>query len=160
MGSLSIKEVNSWLVKNKENLLEIEWENNEGKYIKSFACLDIKDRLENLKNEKNEIKIINPFDPAIRDRKRLKKIFDFDYKIEIFVPKEKRVWGYYVYPILQGNKFIARIELQANRKIKELKVINFWKEDGIIWTENQQAKLDIELSNFALFIGIETVIWL
>jgi len=160
LGSLSIKEVNSWLVKNKENLLEIEWENNEGKYIKSFACLDIKDRLENLKNEKNEIKIINPFDPAIRDRKRLKKIFDFDYKIEIFVPKEKRVWGYYVYPILQGNKFIARIELQANRKIKELKVINFWKEDGIIWTENQQAKLDIELSNFALFIGIETVIWL
>ena len=159
-GSLSIKEVNTWLIKNKENLLEIEWENNEGKYIKSFACLDIKDRLENLKNEKNEIQIINPFDPAIRDRKRLKKIFDFDYKIEIFVPKEKRVWGYYVYPILQGNTFIGRIELQANRKDNQLDVLNFWIEDGFTWDKKQQKNLDIELSSFALLVGITKVKWI
>ena len=159
-GCLNIKEVNTWLIKNKKNLLEIEWENNEEKYIKSFACLDIKDRLENLKNEKNEIQIINPFDPAIRDRKRLKKIFDFDYKIEIFVPKEKRVWGYYVYPILQGNTFIGRIELQANRKDNQLDVLNFWIEDGFTWDKKQQKNLDIELSSFALLVGITKVKWI
>lgn len=160
---LSIKEVNTWIKNNKENLIEIQWENSEGKYIKSFAPLDIESRLNNLSNTKNlnsKMQIINPFDPAIRDRKRAKAIFDFDYKIEIFVPKEKRVWGYYVYPILQGHKFIGRIELQANRKNKQLNVLNFWKEDEIIWNDNQQKKLDIELSNFASFVDITNVNWL
>ena len=106
------------------------------------------------------MQIINPFDPAIRDRIRLKKIFDFDYKIEIFVPKEKRVWGYYVYPILQGNKFIGRIELKADRKAMQLDVLNFWLEDGHVWNDKQQEKLDAELSSFALLVGIKNISWL
>ncbi len=136
--TLSIKEVNTWIKNNKENLVDVEWENNEGKYTKSFATLDIKNRLNDLKKSKSTIQIINPFDPAIRDRIRLKKIFDFDYKIEIFVPKAKRVWGYYVYPLLQGNNFIGRIELQANRKANQLDVLNFWKEDDIFWDDKQK----------------------
>ncbi len=158
--TLSIKEVNTWIKNNKENLMEVEWENNEGEYIKSFTSLDIENKLIKLKKSNSKIQIINPFDPTIRDRIRLKKIFDFDYKIEIFVPKEKRVWGYYVYPLLQGSKFIGRIELQANRKANQLSVINFWKEEGVIWDSKQQEKLDVELSSFALLVGIENVIWL
>jgi len=158
--TLSIKEVNSWIKNNKNNLVEIQWENSEGTYIKSFAPLDIENRLKNLKNPSSKIQIINPFDPAIRDRVRLKAIFDFDYKIEIFVPKAKRVWGYYVYPILQGNKFIGRIELQADRKNKQLNVLNFWKEDGIVWSDNQREKLDVELDSFASFVGIKNISWL
>lgn len=157
--TLTIKEVNNWIKNNSDNLREIEWENNEGKHIKSFAPLDIEDRLVNRGNNNDKIQIINPFDPAIRDRIRLKKIFDFDYKIEIFVPKEKRIWGYYVYPILEGDTFIGRIELQANRKENQLNVINFWKEEEISWNDNQQKKLDIELSSFALLIDITNVIW-
>ena len=139
--------------------MEIQWEDNEGKLIKSFATLDIENRLRNLKNSNSKIQIINPFDPAIRDRIRLKKIFNFDYKIEIFVPKEKRVWGYYVYPLLQGNKFIGRIELQADRKTKQLNVLNFWKEEGVIWDNKQEKKLEAELSSFALLVGIKNVNW-
>jgi len=157
--TLTIKEVNTWIKNNNDNLIEIEWENNEGQYIKSFATLDIQDRLAQIKKSDSKMQIINPFDPAIRDRIRLKKIFDFDYKIEIFVPKEKRVWGYYVYPLLEDNKFIGRIELQANRKENQLNVINFWQEDGVIWNDNQKQKLDIELSSFALLVGIQNVIW-
>jgi len=153
-GSLSIKEVNTWVKNNKENLIELEWEDNKGKQIKSFAPLDIENRLNNLKKPNSKIQIINPFDPAIRDRTRLKKIFDFDYKIEIFIPKEKRIWGYYVYPILQGNKFIGRIELKADRKAKQLNILNFWKEDGIIWSNKEQQKLDVELRSLALLVGI------
>ena len=89
--ALSIKEVNTW-IKKKNNLLKVLWENNEGKYIKIYACSDIQNRLNNLKNSKKTIQLINPFDQLIRDRKRLKSIFDFDYKIEIFVPKGKIVW--------------------------------------------------------------------
>jgi len=158
--TLTIKEVNTWIKNNSNNLTEIEWENNEGKYIKSFATLDIQDRLIEIKKSDSKIQIINPFDPAIRDRIRLKKIFDFDYKIEIFVPKEKRIWGYYVYPLLEGNKFIGRIELQANRKENQLNVVNFWQEDDIIWNRERDKKLNEELSSFALLIDIENIIWL
>ncbi|QKJ23571.1 winged helix-turn-helix domain-containing protein [Poseidonibacter lekithochrous] len=161
-GSLSTKEVNTWIKENEENLVKVQWENSEGKYINSFAPLDIEDRLEDLKNSKSnsKIRIINPFDPAIRDRVRFKNIFDFDYKIEIFVPKEKRIWGYYVYPILQGNKFIGRIELKADRKAKSLDVLNFWKEDDVGWNEKQQLKLDEELTSLALLVDIKNVNWL
>lgn len=159
-GTLSIKEVNTWIKNNKANLFEVEWEDNEGKQIKSFSLLDIEKRLSSLKNSNSKIQIINPFDPAIRDRKRLKKIFDFEYKIEIFVPKEKRIWGYYVYPLLQGNAFIGRIELKADRKAKQLNVLNFWKEDGVIWDAKQQEKLEKELASFALLVDIKNVSWL
>lgn len=159
-GSLSIQEVNKWITKNKQNLLEIQWENNEGKYIKSFATLDIQNRLNNLNNQKSILQIINPFDPAIRDRIRLKQIFDFNYKIEIFVPKIKRVWGYYVYPILKGNQFIGRIELQADKKHKQLNVLNFWKENNVIWNKEEEKELNIELSSFASFLEIQNVSWL
>ena len=159
-GSLSIQEVNTWTQKNKDKLLQIQWQDSQGKYITSFAPLDIKKRVSNLKNATNKMQIINPFDPAIRDRKRLKSIFGFEYKIEIFVPKEKRIWGYYVYPILQGNKFIGRIEIQADRKAKELNVLNFWKEDGVIWDDEKQLKLDEELFSFAHLVGINSVKWM
>ena len=68
----------------------------------------------------SRIKIINSFDPAVRDRDRLKNIFGFEYKIEIFVPESKRKWGYYVYPLLEGNKFVL-----MSCKIKLLDVLNF-----------------------------------
>jgi len=157
--TLTIKEVNTWLKNNQDSVIEVEWENNEAKHLKSFAPLDIEKRLINSVNNNDKIQILNPFDPAIRDRIRLKKIFDFDYKIEIFVPKEKRIWGYYVYPILEGCTFVGRIELQANRKENQLNVINFWTEEEIIWCKNKQEKLDVELSSLALFVGITSVIW-
>lgn len=91
--AMSVAQVHAWIANHQEHFTEVCWENSKGKYIKSFAPLDIKDRLEGLKNQNSHIKIINPFDPAIRDRKRLENIFGFEYKIEIFVPKAKRVWG-------------------------------------------------------------------
>jgi len=156
-ASLSIKEVNTWLKNNK--IIEIQWENNEGKFINSYACSDIEKRLKNLKNQKTRIQIINPFDPAIRDRIRLKNIFGFEYKIEIFVPKAKRIWGYYVYPLLEGSSFVGRIELQANRKTKVLNVLNFWCEEAFVWNENEQKKLQVELENFASLIDIHHINW-
>ena len=157
---LSLQEINDWIKENRDKLVEVLWENHDGKYTKSFSFLNIENRLKEFKSTNKRIKIINPFDPAIRDRIRLKNIFGFDYKIEIFVAKEKRIWGYYVYPLLFENEFIARIELKADRKIKELTVLNFWKEDSVIWDNEKQELLDVELSNFASFVGIEDISWI
>ena len=159
-GSLSIQEVNDWIKDNKDKLKEIEWENNEWNYVKSFSVLNVEKKLEEIKNINNKIQIINPFDPAIRDRVRFKRIFDFDYKIEIFVPKEKRIYWYYVYPILQWCDFIWRIEIKADRKSKQMNILNFWREDWVKWDEKQQEKLDKELLNLAQLVDIEVVNWL
>lgn len=67
--------------------------------------------------------LLSPFDNLICDRKRTELMFDFFYRIEIYVPKEKRQYGYYVLPILHGDRLIGRIDPTMNRKQKKL-VIN------------------------------------
>ena len=118
----------------------------------------IRDRyLKDISAPTSRLRIINPFDPLVRDRKRLQKIFGFDYKIEIFVPAAKRQWGYYVYPILEGEQFIGRIEIKADRILGVLKVIKLWKEPNIKWSTRQDDKLDAELKRLARFIGVQRV---
>ncbi|MCF6222017.1 MAG: winged helix DNA-binding domain-containing protein, partial [Robiginitomaculum sp.] len=107
----------------------------------------------------SRLRIINPFDPAIRDRTRLLRLFGFDYRIEIFVPAAKRKWGYYVYPLLQGDKFVGRIEIKADRKAGTLTVKNVWKEAGVKWTANRANKLTAELNRLARMIGVKTLNW-
>ncbi|MCC3862500.1 winged helix-turn-helix domain-containing protein [Pseudemcibacter aquimaris] len=151
-------EVNNWIKYQK--LTPIKWQSAEGTWIDAFAPADIALRLEKAKNPTSKLRILNPFDPAIRDRERLLKLFGFDYKIEIFVPAAKRKWGYYVYPILEGNRFIGRIDLKGDRKKKLLNVINFWSEPNVKWTTNRQEKLETELSRLGKLADLETVNWM
>ena len=106
------------------------------------------------------LRILNPFDPVIRDRNRLSRLFGFDYRIEIFVPAAKRRWGYYVYPLLEGDRFVGRIEVKSDRVRGELSVIALWPEPGVKWTSARQAKLDAELGRLARFVGATDVVWL
>tara|TARA_R110002073_G_scaffold232347_1_gene393436 strand:+ start:4338 stop:4628 length:291 start_codon:yes stop_codon:yes gene_type:complete len=95
----------------------------------------------------------------VRDRERLKSLFGFDYKLEIFVPEAKRIWGYYVYPLLEGDRFAGRIEAKADRKSGCLNVLNFWLEEGVSWGAGRQQKLDAELKRFARLAELERVVW-
>jgi uncharacterized protein len=96
---------------------------------------------------------------VIRDRNRLTRLFGFDYRIEIFVPAAKRLWGYYVYPLLEGDRFVGRIEVKADREKGELSVHNLWHEPGVKWTDARAARLDAELARMARFIGADEVVW-
>lgn len=153
-----LKEVESW-IKDAAHV-KVEWQSADGNWLQAIAPSDIEQRLESLSPATSRLRIINPFDPAIRDRARLKKLFGFDYTIEIFVPKPKRKWGYYVYPLLEGSRFVGRIELKADRKKGILNVINFWKESGVKWGEPRHKKLDAELDRLARFAGLDQVNWL
>lgn len=105
------------------------------------------------------LRIINPFDPLIRDRKRLAQVFGFEYRIEVFVPEAKRQYGYYVCPILEGSRMIGRIDMRHRRDEGGLKIANIWWEPGIKLTLARQSRLDAELERQRQFIDANAVIW-
>lgn len=151
-------EVIDWASQSK-SLIPIEVEGHDGKWTEAVAPTNIEDRLAQLNPPSSRLRIINPFDPAIRDRDRLKRLFGMDFKIEIFVPAAKRRWGYYVYPLLEGDKFIGRVELKADRKKGVLSVHQFWLESNSKWSAARSKKLDAELARLARLIGAQDIRW-
>ena len=157
--AVSTQEVNAWLRSTKARVQEVEIETSEGQWIKGVAPANIEDRLDSLKPGTSRLRIINPFDPAIRDRNRLKRLFGFDYRVEMFVPAAKRIWGYYVFPILEGHRFVGRIEVKGDRKNSVLNVIKLWPENGIAWQKSRYSNLASELERMRKFIGVNRVEW-
>lgn len=103
------------------------------------------------------LRILSPFDPALRDRDRAEFLFGFHYRIEVFVPEPKRIYGYYVFPVLEGDSLVGRIDVKAFREAGSLRVKAFWPEPGVKLTKVRQAKLEAELARLAVFSGCERV---
>ena len=103
------------------------------------------------------IRVLSPFDPALRDRDRAERLFGFRYRIEVFVPEAKRIYGYYVFPILEGAQIIGRIDMKAHRNRSVLQVRALWLETGVKLTQARRTKLDAELHRMALFSGCDRV---
>ena len=92
----------------------------------------------------------------MRDRTRLERLFGFEYRVEMFVPASQRRWGYYVYPLLEGDRFVGRIELKADRKAGRLEILNFWPEARVKWSDARYARLQAEIDRLARFVGVES----
>lgn len=157
--AVSAEEARAWLERSQKTLQAVEIETARGQWVAGFALADIEERLAALKPPTTRLRILNPFDPVIRDRNRLKRLFGFDYRVEMFVPAAKRIWGYYVFPILEGHRFVGRIEIKADRKKSVLNVINFWAEDGVRWSAVRHEKLESELERMRRFVGVSKVAW-
>ena len=149
----------AWTAANAGELVPVEIESSNRTWSAALALPDIEDRLAATPAPTSRLRILNPFDPVIRDRNRLARLFGFDYRIEIFVPAAKRQWGYYVYPLLEGDRFVGRIEVKSDRDKGELSVHQVWPEPGVKWTGARQAKLDAELARMARFVGASEVVW-
>ncbi|MBO0346090.1 YcaQ family DNA glycosylase [Roseibium sp. CAU 1637] len=113
--------------------------------------------METLPNPPGKVRILSPFDPMLRDRKRAMRLFDFDYKIEVFVPEPLRTYGYYVFPVLEGSRMIGRIDMRANRKDGSLNVIAYWPERGIRASKARDLSLEKELYRLARFCQLTTL---
>lgn len=158
-GAVSAAETKGWLGGVAEQLQPAEIETASGDWFKCFAPANLEAHLSAAVTPTSRLRIVNPFDPAIRDRDRLLRLFGFDYRIEIFVPPAQRKWGYYVYPLLEGDRFVGRIELKSDRKKGLLEVKRLWSEPGVKWTTTRSDKLDAELVRLAQLVDAQTIAW-
>ena len=157
--AVSRDEVRDWVDRSAGHLRPVEVETATGDWVQALAPVDIEERMAALKPPTARLRILNPFDPVIRDRTRLARLFGFEYRVEMFVPAAKRVWGYYVYPILEGDRFVGRCEVKADRKASVLSVLNHWPEAGVRWSANRFDKLTAELERMRRFVGVDRVVW-
>ncbi len=107
----------------------------------------------------SRMRILSPFDPALRDRKRAERLFGFSYRIEVFVPEPQRQYGYYVFPVLEGARIVGRLDAKAFRDAATLQVRAFWPETGLAMTAGRRARLDSALSRLATFAGCDRVMF-
>ena len=114
---------------------------------------DYKEVLSNAAEPPKRLRLLCPFDPLVRDRKRLERFFGFEYRFEAFVPSQKRVYGYYVLPMLVGDRFGWRLDAKLHRKEGVLEVLGCWWEG-----RSSEAALQKELQRLARRIGAERVV--
>jgi uncharacterized protein len=94
-----------------------------------FVHRDNLGRLNSAKTSASKVTtLLSPFDPLTRNRERANRIFGFDYKIEIYTPEPKRVFGYYCLPLLHRGQLAGRIDLKSNRQTGQLMVQSAWHE--------------------------------
>jgi uncharacterized protein YcaQ len=108
------------------------------------------------------VSFLAPLDPLIWDRKGLLRgLFGFDYLWEVYVPEAKRRWGYYVLPMLFGDRFVGRIEPRLDRKAKTLNVIGIWFEAGFkpMETPGFIGAFAAAVEAYRSFVGADTVTW-
>lgn len=103
------------------------------------------------------LRVLSPFDPALRDRKRAEHLFGFCYRIEVFVPEPKRQYGYYVFPLLEGDRVVGRLDARAHRDTGALRVRALWPEAGVRFGAGRMARLQAELDRLARFAGCDRV---
>ncbi|WP_176085989.1 winged helix-turn-helix domain-containing protein [Martelella sp. HB161492] len=155
------QEARAWVEANRDGLADVEIGLAEkGKSRQAVALAEDVASLHDVPEPPSRVRVLSPFDPLLRDRARIERLFGFFYRIEVFVPEPKRQYGYYVFPLLEGTKLIGRIDMKAERKRDALEVRQLWLEPGVKASAGRLAKLDAELARLARFTGVARVEYL
>ncbi len=107
------------------------------------------------------VAFLAPLDPMVWDRDLLRSLFGFDYVWEVYVPAARRRWGYYVLPLLWGDRLVGRIEPRFDRKAGVLRILGLWWEDGfepLLVDGFAEAFVDA-LRAHAVFGGMQRITW-
>ena len=156
---ISAAEARAWCAaENGRSLVEVDVETAAGeKPRRAFAWPDTIGTLAGVPEPPGRLRVLSPFDPLIRDRNRTERLFGFQYRIEVFVPADKRRYGYYVFPLLEGDRLIGRIDMICRRKTGDLDVTGLWLEPKVKLSKGRRAALEAELERLRRFTGMERV---
>ena len=106
-----------------------------------------------------QVRLLSPFDPVTWHRDRALRLYDFDYRIEIYTPEAKRKYGYYTLPILYQDRLVGRVDLKNDRKAKALNVLSLWHEPWVSKADLRAITPELikELKLAATWVGAETL---
>ena len=138
--TVPIREANRLLEEKRFRALGVRLERGEWRAHPEVAGDPVPDR----------VTLLSPFDRLVHDRARAEALFDFHYRLEMFVPPAKREYGYYVLPVLVGDRLVGRAEPRFDRKTRTLEVLGAWDDT---------SRLDEALASLAAFLGAEAVAW-
>ena len=149
---MTVAEARAWIARGLKSgaLRDIKTEAANGQLRDRVAFTQDWPNLQEPLATSNRLRILSPFDPALRNRARAEEIFGFSYRIEVFVPAAQREYGYYVFPILEGSALISRIEIKANRKKNAIEIIGFWPEADVKFNPARMERLIAELKRICL----------
>jgi uncharacterized protein YcaQ len=150
-------EVDGWITKNRAELVPVQVETASAAPRPALSLPGAAEAAVIAPAPPDRVRILSPFDPLMRDRARIERLFGFSYRIEIFVPEAKRQYGYYVYPVLRGARVAGRIDVKAMRDADTLRVAAFWPEAGVRPSRAFLTRLEAELERLRRFAGVVNV---
>jgi uncharacterized protein YcaQ len=106
-----------------------------------------------------QVRLLSPFDPITWRRDRAQRLYEFDYRIEIYTPEAKRKYGYYTLPILYRDRLVGRVDLKNDRKARALNVLSLWHEPWLNKNDIKAITTELvkELKLAANWVGAETL---
>ena len=142
---LAIKRLVESRVRRKE-LIPVQLE--AASLSQHWVCPGTLDGLPDTSQE--QVHILSPFDPLIIQRKRLQLFFDYEYRFEGYVPKDKRIFGYFVCPVLIGDRIVAALDLKTDRAQQKL-LVQRWNWIGQSSSRAHKQQVEAALHNFEQF---------
>ncbi len=136
----------------------------EGLKGERYAVVDDRALLESAEQGRADspgVAFLAPLDPFMWDRRLVRDLFDFDYIWEVYVPEPKRRWGYYVLPILFGDRLVGRFEPRLDRATRTLRILGIWWEPGFVPrpAEGFVEAMRTALAAYQRFVGSKSVEW-
>ncbi len=158
---VSVEETKAWCRDraSRGELEEVQVQSSDGGKPRAAFCWAGCDALKDLPEPPKRLRLLSPFDPLIRDRNRTQRLFGFHYRIEVFVPAARRRYGYYVFPILEGERLIGRLDMKHARERDELRVKGVWLEPKVRLSKARRQRLEAELERQRRFTAAGRVVF-
>lgn len=157
--SIPIEQARTWCdtALHQGRVVPVEVQSADGSKPRlAVAFHDWRDRLSAASSPPKRARLLCPFDPVLRDRDRASRLFNFDYRFEAFVPAPKRQFGYYVMPILDGDRLVGRVDPKFHRDKGELKIRCLWWEPGVKVSNALESRVDAAVARLSKFLGAES----
>jgi len=115
------------------------------------------EKVRNAQYTPERMAFIAPLDNLVWDRRLLEELFGFYYRWEVYTHQAKREYGYYVLPVLYGDRFVARFEPVRSKKNGMLTIKNWWWEPGVTFTEDMVTAIKECLEYFSTYLNVSQI---